>query len=358
MARIVEFNPTDWLAWVQLTTSIIGVIWIFYQFNKIREDTQKKAEDYFLRHWEHTRRNLAEERIGTLSRISGDGNLPIIQRIFRRVFANIKRAIIIALKIIPFRKQRSSLSAAMLLFYAGSKDKSAEKMTECAEDLLEQAKRYEDQAKVKRAQAANAYVFSGRVSALIGDTEATKEAFQAVLKGIDEADLDAHELIGEQYRDTGNMEAAMKEFQLLETHAQTLGDQARVARAHRLQGSVFMLQPAPVLARRALLKSQAIESVRKDDAGIAKTQELLGDLYAMKQPPALTKAKQHYTSSRQYYQSNLDTQGAARVQQQIDRLDGKPLYDTTWGSRLLYKLGNAMTALSMRLRVPIHTQLQ
>jgi hypothetical protein len=347
----VLFDPRDWVAWFQIVAAIVAIVFAFYQFNKLRESSQKKLDDYAKRHLDSRRRELGKERTETLALIESDQFLSPFRRWFRRFGSNCKRLYRGVIGWLPI-EQEDQLAEAMLLFNGGAKERAAQCFKSLSSSLLDEVKVYEDQAKLKRVQSANALIYAGRVLALSGDVQGTRDAFQHVLDKIDEADLDAIELIGQQYRDTNNLEAALHQSKILERKAQEKGEQGWVARAYRLQASIHIREPRRNFARAALSRSRDIEALRSHDNGLGATQELFGDLYESSQPPNKLRALQHFTSAQQYCQT--DGISVERLQKKIDRAQGKAVYRQTLGSRVLLWIGSSMIGASTKLRAPVH----
>ena len=95
---------------------------------------------------------------------------------------------------------------------------------------------YEKQVRSKRLEACNAYLYAGRAASDMGDPEATKRAYDNVLR-LNDGDADAYKLIGKQYLDGGNIPAALGEYTDVAAHAEKVGNRAIEAEAYRLQAT-------------------------------------------------------------------------------------------------------------------------
>jgi hypothetical protein len=159
-----HFNPNDWLGWVQLITSIIGVLWILYQFNKLREDAEAKLQEYLAKHLDKKRINAAAEREQMLSKLNAPRQSGLIAGSLY-LTGQFWRGLYFARRFVPFADPPSHSNLALVWMAAGMDRKARDEFNELGEELLRQAKLYEEEAKAKRIAAGNAYLFAGRLSA-------------------------------------------------------------------------------------------------------------------------------------------------------------------------------------------------
>ena len=110
--------------------------------------------------------------------------------------------------------RRPSASHALLLFESSRSAAAHAEFLRLADNLLENATSYRKQAALKRQEALNVLIFAGRVAALDKDNQATIDAFRRVI-AIRDTDYDARKFIGQQFREVGNLQAALREFQEL-----------------------------------------------------------------------------------------------------------------------------------------------
>ena len=350
VTRIQQFNPSDWLVWVQLGTSIIGVVWILYQFNKLRVDNEKRLHEYLERHLEKKKRAHAEERTQTLARFDRAQSSPPGR--LRVIAAKIAAFFVKLWKYVPFVKPAPPISIAVLLVDAGNTDEAQRQFSARAAELLEQAKLYEEQAEAKRFEAGNAYIYAGRLAAAAGDGEAARLAIDHVLQDVDGSDLDARELASEIARKSGHLETARDECDKLYRIARRHGDRKRMARALRLKAAIHRTGGSPVLARRALEDSIKIEKADLNHVGAAVCFEHLGDLFAEKQPPAKKAARDNYLPAIERFEIALDYMSVARVRAKLEKLE-PTLTQHTLASTFVGLLGAWLTELSTRLRAPV-----
>src|SRR5262249_27827579 len=211
-------------------------------------------------------------------------------------------------------RMRSSATHAMLLFDGGRTGRAHREFLEVADSLLETAKSYRKQAALKRQEAINALIFAGRVAALDKDSAATIDAFRRVIE-IRDGDYDARKFIGQQFREVGNLSAALREFKELNGLTAAKRDKALAAEAFRLQAEVHTDGGDTAAACSAIEKSVEIEMARRNVTGIALCHELLGD--AHKRAGALADAAAAYQASLENYQTIDDRENIQRVHSKI-----------------------------------------
>ena len=131
--------------------------------------------------------------------------------------------------------RRPSASHALLLFESSRSAAAHAEFLRLADNLLENAASYRKQAALKRQEALNVLIFAGRVAALDKDNQATIDAFRRVI-AIRDTDYDARKFIGQQFREVGNLQAALREFQELSglTAAKRLEERRQVRPGHSL----------------------------------------------------------------------------------------------------------------------------
>lgn len=347
--KIQHFNPLDWLGWVQLGTSVIGVLWILYQFNKFRTDNEKRLQDYLERHVEKKKRDHARERVQTLAHF--DQAQSTKPKTFRVLLAKVAAFLVSLWKYIPFTKPVPPAALAVLLVDANNSEGAQTQFSEWGAELLKQAKLFEEQAKAKRLEAGNAYIFAGRLAAAADDEDAARVAVEQVLQGIDASDMDARELASELARKAGHLDAARDECDRLYRIAKRRGDRQRMARAFRLKAKIHRTGGSPVLARRALEESIKIEKADFNHAGAGVCFEQLGDLYAEKQPAAKNAARDNYKPAIERFDMAQDAVAVARLRVKLEALDPTPLQNTLV-STFVGHMAIWLTDLSLRLRAP------
>lgn len=348
--KIETFNPLDWLGWVQLGTSIIGVLWILYQFNKFRTDNEKRLQEYLERHVEKKKRDHAQERIQTLARF--DQAQSTKPKKLRILLAKVAAFLVILWKYVPFAKPVPPAALAVLLVDADNSEEAQKQFSAWGAELLKQAKLFEEQAQAKRLEAGNVYIFAGRLAAASDDGDAARRAIEQVLQDVDGSDMDARELATEIARRSGHLDTARDECDRLYRIAKRHGDRQRMARAFRLKAAIHRTGGSPVLARRALEEGIKIDKADLNHAGVAVCFEQLGDLYAQKQPPAKKAARDNYLPAIERFEIVQDPASIDRIRRKLEQLEPTET-QVTISSRIVGSLGRWLTELSMRLRVPV-----
>ena len=250
--------------------------------------------------------------------------------------------ILFLLRVILVRKRKPSAAHALLLFDAGKDARAGAEFNAIAADFEKMVRIYEKQVRAKRLEACNAYLYAGRVASEMRDAEATKRAYDHVLR-LNDGDTDAYKLIGRQYLEAGNIPAALREYASIATRAEKVGDKATEAEAYRLQASAHLRDNRTGRARRMLVRSEKVEP-STNHQGLAETQRMLGDLFARQGMTAA--AATAYTNSVTNYRQAGNQAVAAEVQDSLDRMGRKD----GWATRVLERFGEIMLRLAKRLR--------
>jgi tetratricopeptide (TPR) repeat protein len=345
--KLKDFKPGDWTDWAQLITSVIGVLWIIYQFNRLRRSAEKDLEDYLKRHLDEKLRDFKRDRARVLPIFDRVTQASGLDAFAGRIIALCKRLMFALLRLLPIVPNPSELSHALVLYRAGSTNRARKKFDIIANKLLDLAMIYEKQAKVKRCEAGDAFLYSGCAAASSGDTSGSLSAFKQVLDKVSNTDLDALELAGRQHLNANSFQQALGEFELLQQEAAKSEDRAREALAHRLKAQVHRGTSHPVLARNSLRQSLKIEKARNDQSGIGETLELLGDVY--REQNLIPAARNHYQQAIQANRIVPDHAAVVRIAQRVrDLTPNEEHYDTRM-SRFLFWLSEGLRALALRL---------
>lgn len=192
-----------------------------------------------------------------------------------------------------------------------------------------------------------AVIYCGRVAALQKNADATIAAFNRALE-LNETDPDARKFIGEQFRATGNLTEALRQFG---TIVESAGDSPQAAEALRLQAEVYSERDEVGNARDALKKSLAIERERHSYGGIAETEEKLGDVFA-RRDRTVKAARRSYLASIENYRTARQPKSIKRVQRKLRTL----LSDETLLSRSIERLGHFIVRIARRFRAPGNMQ--
>jgi tetratricopeptide (TPR) repeat protein len=353
MSRLTEFRPGDWIDWVQLATSVIGILWIIYQFNRLRRNAEKELEEYLERHLEQKLRDFRAERVKHLLILNGLHSGKGLGALLDAVFAIAKRIIFAISRWIPIIPNANEVQYAFATLEAGSYDRAKSRFETYGTELLDLADKYEKQANIKRLEAANVFLYAGCVAATSKDEVASIVAFKKVLD-LDKNDIDAHERIGLEYLRIESLQAALYEFHAMKELAKE--DLAHKAEAYRLSARVHKLQSQPVLARRELQHALDIETERKDPSNIGRTLEMLGDLYRTRHPRFQNAAISYYRQAIESYKAAGDFLSVSRIEPTIWDLTGDQKFFETFASRLLNRMSEGLRKLALKLRVRDHTK--
>lgn len=337
-----NFDPTSWVAWLQIASLTLASLWTLYQFTRARRLNEGEVEDWIEEHLDDKPRNLMNERGEYLAHFDAATDRAFLARALLRCRASARMLVLFVLRIVLVRKRKHSAAHAMLLFDAGKEPKAEEEFNAIAADFERMMTIYEKQVRAKRLEACNAYLYAGRVASQHGSSEGTKHAYDNVLR-LNNGDVDAYKLIGKQYLAVGNREAALTEYGKIATHAQSIGNRALEAEAYRLQATVHWADNRLGRARTTLSLSAETEPA-DNHQGLAETQRMLGDVFARQ--GNLNAAERAYTDSRSSYEFAGDQAAADDVQKILGGLRGKD----NWITRLIEGLGQLMLRLAKRLR--------
>ncbi len=351
--KLREFKPSDWTDWASLITSVIGVFWILYQFNRLRRSAEQELDAYLERHLEQKLKDLKKERERVLPLFDEAHNASLLRTWANRSVARCIRLFLAFLRWVPLVPHTSELQYAIVKFKSGSYAGAKKQFDATGRKLLDLAKKYEKQAQAKRLEAGNRYLYSGCAAASLGDQNGTIEAFKQALE-VSSDDADAHERIGCEYMKIGSLEFALKEFEELQKLAKNAEDRVREAKASRLKASVYKLLSRPVLAKRSLRRSLNIEAARNNQAKIGETLEMYGDLYRDQDPKDISRAASFYNKAIEAYRIASDHGAVARVEQSSWSLTNERRYFETFASRLLNRIAENLKTIAMRLRSPDH----
>src|SRR5262249_12926186 len=147
--KLKDFKPGDWTDWATLITSVIGVLWIIYQFNRLRRSAEKDLEDYLKRHLDEKLRDFKKDRARVLPMFDRVAQASGLDAFAKRIVALCKRLIFALSRLLPWPNP-SEISHALVLYRAGSADRARKKFDIIGNKLLDLAIIYEKQAKVKR----------------------------------------------------------------------------------------------------------------------------------------------------------------------------------------------------------------
>jgi tetratricopeptide (TPR) repeat protein len=337
-----NFDPTSWLAWLQVASLTLAISWTLYQFTRARRLNEGEVEGWIEEHLDDKPRNLMTERGEYLAHFNSVTNTSFLARGLRVVRARAKMVVLFLLRVILVRRRKPSASHGMLQFDAGKDARARAEFTAIAADFENMVRIYEKQVRAKRLEACNAYLYAGRIASEMRDTEATKRAYDNVLR-LNDGDSDAYKLIGKQYLDAGNIPAALAEYGNIATHAAAVGDKAMEAEAYRLQAAAHSKDNRTGRAQRMLVRSEQTEPP-SNYRGLAETQRMLGDLFVRQGRTAA--AVTAYTNSITNYSHSGERSAAAEIQEILNRMGTID----PWLTRAVENIGHLMLRLATRLR--------
>jgi hypothetical protein len=345
---LIQFLPTDFNGWFALFGQLVGLLWVLYQFNKLREDTEAKLQEYLEKHLERKRKRAVEDRDRMLKRIASPKRSGIASEL-RYMSAQVQFFGHAVTRFIPFFGKPNPERLALILLSARDDRRAAEAFSRHAAELLKQAKLYDEESKAKKIAAGNAYIFSGRLSANTGDGQAARDAFQKTLDESDKNDLDAREQITMQYLETKDLILASDHCGRLINLAKRLGDK-RLPQYHRLQAKILLAQTSARRAFTAMREALRLDEEQENSAGLARDYEGLGDVQASRSYRKA--AEQSYTKSAALYLDSDEQDGATAVKRKLASVTKTHVLQETWRSIWLRRLAEFMQAKAEQYRVP------
>jgi tetratricopeptide (TPR) repeat protein len=163
-------------------------------------------------------------------------------------------------------------------------------------------------------------------------------------------DPDARLLIGKQLAIAEDFPGAEAEYQAALADP-SIGDKpATKPEAHRSMAEIYMQRNRPGLARGQLALALELDGPLRDYLGLAKTEELLGDLYAPR-PLNRNAAEQAYEDAIENFTRAGDAQRARNVRGKLRKLraEAEPIRDG-WLTRLLDRCAQALVKAVERRR--------
>lgn len=346
--QLYQFMPSNFNGWFALFGQGVGLLWVLYQFNKLREDTEAKLQEYLEKHLEGKRKRAVEERDRVLKRIASPKRTGIGAGL-RYFGAQVQCFGYTIGRFIPFVGKPSHERLADILLSARDDRSAAEEFLQHAEELLKQAKLYDEESKAKKIAAGNAYMFSGRLAAIAGNGQAARDAFQKTLDESDKNDLDAREQITMQYLETQDLILASEHCGRLINLAKRLGDK-RLPQYHRLQAKIFLAQASARRAFTAMRDALRIDEEQENSAGLARDHEGLGDVQASRSYRKA--AESSYKKSAAMYVDIGEPENAAAVGRKLAAIANTKVFRETWRSIWLRRIGKFMQAKAEQYRVP------
>jgi hypothetical protein len=142
----------------------------------------------------------------------------------------------------------------------------------------------------------------------------------------------------------------LQEYRAALAHTSIDAYPATKAELHRSIAEIRLRQGRPGLARRELKEAQIIDEPLRDYAGLGKTEELLGDLYAPR-PENQNAAEQAYRAAVEHFERANEAHRARAAGRKLRKLMGQcePPADG-WLTRTLEHSAKALLRVVERLR--------
>lgn len=272
---------------------------------------------------------------------------------FRRLvlfaWAHIRLTISLILRLLSFGTTRGLADHNLLLMKVGAEHRARAIFAEVARDAIKKINLYKEAIDNKTLEAQNALIFAGRVALVEERTAAAVLLFRAA-KSLRE-DADAHLLIGKQMAAAGAFDGAMMEYEAVLAISDTDANSSTKAEAHRSIAEVHIARGSPGRARTSLGDAARIDQQHQDYVGLARTHELIGDLYQPK-PNRRGAALAGYTRSAKNYElANLPMQ-ARLVRRKLERLSrGEVGIPDRWWTQSLERYARWLLRLAEKQRV-------
>lgn len=350
-----DINPTQRaVLWVQLIAGSLTVIWIIFQIAWLRRLNEARLERYLENRIAFERDDLAQERTETLATLDHITGRRGLRYGFMLLWANARLTISLVLRMLSLGTARGLIDHTALLLQVGMLTRARSIYLDVAAEAMKKIRLYEDALANKRVEAQNALIFAGRIAVLEGRPVSAVSAFKKATRLKD--DPDARLLIGKQLAVASDLDGALQEYRTALADESVQTKPATRAELHRSVAYVLMRQQFFGLARRELAAAKAIDEPSRNYAGMGRTEELLGDLYARK-PRTRAAAENAYATAISNFELANDDRGAARVRRKRSRLTGQlpPLPDG-WITRSLNRLALILLRTVERLRVRRQTQ--
>jgi tetratricopeptide (TPR) repeat protein len=344
-----NINPTQpAVLWVQIIAGSLTVIWIIFQFAWMRRLNESRLERYLESRIVAERDDLAQERSETLAKLERAAKRRGLRYIVLLTWANFRLAFSFVLRMLSLGTVRGLTDHTALLMQVGMLNRARRIYSDVAHDAMRKMRLYEDALANKRAAAQNALIFAGRVAVLEGKPVAAVSAFKKAKRLKD--DPDARLLIGKQLAIASDFDGALEEFRSGLADESIGARPATKAELHRSIARILMRQNSPGRARQELTAAEQLDAPQRDYLGMAKTDEILGDLYAPR-PRNRRAATQAYEASVKNFEQADDRPRAERVRRKLRKLTGEsPLPRDGLLARMLNRSAHALLRIVEKLR--------
>ena len=316
--------------WIQLFVGLLTIVWIIFQFAWLRRLNEARLE----RHLESTisteRDELADERTTTLAELDRVVRSRGVRRLILFAWAHIRLTISLIFRLLSLGTTRGLADHNLLLMKVGAEQRARSIFAGVAREAIKKIKLYKDAIDNKTLEAQNALIFAGRVALVEGRTAGAVLLFRAARSLREDADVRV--LIGQQMAGAGAFDSAMREYEAV--LASEDAKPSTKSEAHRSRADVHTRRNRRGLARQALGHAEEIDDEQENFAGLARTQEMIGDLYRPR--PAVRKAalEAYEKSAENYDRAQLHAKARA-VRRKLARLTHGIDTDDGWWTRTL-----------------------
>jgi tetratricopeptide (TPR) repeat protein len=317
VAYVRALNPKqEWVMWVQLLAGAATIVWIIIQFAAWRRLNEARIERYIEDRIDSEREDLARERDETLARLDRVVARRGMSRIVMLAWAHAVLTVSFVLRLLSLGTIKALSDHSVLLLQVGKARRARRVYLDIAADTTKRVKRYEEALSNAKLEAQNALLFAGRVAVIENRPAAATAAFRKVLSLKDDAH--ARLLVARQMM-ANDMEGAFRHVE----HA--LGNDSHIApqlrsELFRCKAEILMAQNRKGHAQRALASANAIDEPLSNYAGLGRTEELRGDIFALRTNnrnaalKAYKAAADHYVRSKEIKKQRVAKSKLAALQ--------------------------------------------
>jgi tetratricopeptide (TPR) repeat protein len=257
-------------------------------------------------------------------------------------------------RLLHFGTTRGLADHNLLLMKGGAEHRARAIFAEVAREAIKKKKLYEDAIDNKTLEAQNALLFAGRVALFEGRSAAAVMLFRTA-KNLRE-DADARLLIGKQMSGAGALDGAMIEYKAVLGASEAEAPPSTRSEAHRCIAEVYVKRGLRGKARTSLGDAQRIDQEQQDYTGLARTLELIGDLYRPRADVRNAALNAYTKSAENYDRADLPAQ-ARSVRGKYARLNSGGIDKPGgWWTRTLERCARWILRQVEKRRVREHTR--
>jgi tetratricopeptide (TPR) repeat protein len=337
--------------WIQLLAGMMTVIWIIIQFAAWRRLNEARVERYLEDRIDSEREDLARERQETLARLDGVIRRRGFKRIVLLAWAHVVLTISFLLRVLSLDTVKGLSNHSELLLQVGRARRARRIYLDIANERMSKLRLYEEALANTRLDAQNALIFAGRIAVIEHRPAAAVAAFRRVIRLQDDAD--ARLLVAQQLMPT-DPDGALQQLQTALAMPEATGRPQTRSEIYRCIAQIRMEQREFGRARQALRRALDIDRPLRYYAGIARTQEMRGDLYAAHRR-FHNAAISAYGDAVANFNLVPDPRRERAVQQKLDALRGNvtgPVDD--WWTRWLERRGRTFLTRAEQRRARVN----